>query len=53
MLVNNEPLFQFRLLDQGCWPDRLHTAPSDKAWRFDIARTREIGMNLPRKHIKN
>ncbi len=51
-LVNNEPLFQYGLLDQGCWPDGLHTAPTDEARRFDIAWTRDMGMNLARKHIK-
>ena len=52
LLLNNRPLFQFGLLDQGFWPDGLHTAPSDEALRFDIAATRGFGMNLVRKHIK-
>ena len=52
LLLNNEPLFQYGFLDQGFWPDGLHTAPTDEARRFDIAWTREIGMNLARKHIK-
>jgi len=52
LLLNNEPLFQFGFLDQGFWPDGLHTPPTDEAIRFDIASTLGIGMNLARKHIK-
>ena len=52
LLVNNEPLFQYGFLDQGFWPDGLHSAPTDEAIRFDIAATLGIGMNLARKHIK-
>ncbi|MEW5981131.1 MAG: sugar-binding domain-containing protein [Acidobacteriota bacterium] len=52
LLLNNEPLFQYGFLDQGFWPDGLHTPPSDDAIRFEIAATRGLGMNLARKHIK-
>jgi len=52
LLLNNEPLFQFGFLDQGFWPDGLHSAPTDEAIRFDIASTLGFGMNLARKHIK-
>jgi hypothetical protein len=52
LLLNNEPLFQFGFLDQGFWPESLHTPPTDEAIRFDIASTLGIGMNLARKHIK-
>jgi beta-galactosidase/beta-glucuronidase len=52
LLLNNQPLFQLGFLDQGFWPDGLHTAPTDEALRFDIEATRQIGMNLARKHIK-
>ncbi len=52
LLLNNTPLFQFGFLDQGFWPDGLHTPPTDEAMRFDIASTLGFGMNLARKHIK-
>jgi hypothetical protein len=52
LLLNNKPLFQFGFLDQGFWPDGLHTPPSDDAIRSDIASTLSFGMNLARKHIK-
>ena len=52
LLLNGEPLFQFGLLDQGWWPDGLYTAPADEALRFDIVRSRELGFNLIRKHVK-
>lgn len=52
LLLNGEPLFQYGFLDQGFWPDGLHTPPSDEAIRFEIAATRGFGMNLARKHIK-
>lgn len=51
-LLNNEFLFQYGLLDQGWWPDGLYTAPTDKALLFDIEKTKEMGFNMIRKHIK-
>ncbi len=50
--LNGAPHFQFGPLDQGWWPDGLYTAPSDEALRFDIAKTRDFGFNMIRKHIK-
>jgi len=52
MLLNNEPLFQYGPLDQGWWPDGLYTAPSDEALVFDIEKTKEMGFNMIRKHVK-
>ena len=52
MLLNNEPLFQYGPLDQGWWPDGLYTAPTDEALAFDIVKTKELGYNLIRKHVK-
>ena len=52
LLLNNEPLFQFGPLDQGWWPDGLYTAPSDEALEFDIVKTKEMGFNMIRKHVK-
>jgi hypothetical protein len=52
LYLNGEPMFQFGLLDQGWWPDGLYTAPTDDALAFDIQKTRELGYNLIRKHVK-
>lgn len=51
-MLNNKPIFQFGPLDQGFWPDGLHTAPSDDALIFDIEQTKALGFNMSRKHIK-
>lgn len=50
--LNNEFLFQFGPLDQGWWPDGLYTAPSDEALKFDVVKTKEMGFNMIRKHVK-
>lgn len=52
LLLNNEVLFQYGPLDQGWWPDGLYTAPSDAALKFDIEKTRAMGFNMIRKHVK-
>lgn len=52
ILLNGQPLFQHGPLDQGWWPDGLHTPPSDEAMRWEIAWLRESGFNMLRKHIK-
>ncbi len=52
MLLNNEFTFQFGPLDQGWWPDGLYTAPTDEALRFDVEKTKEMGFNMIRKHVK-
>ncbi|WP_256004324.1 glycoside hydrolase family 2 protein [Pedobacter deserti] len=52
MLLNNKFVFQFGPLDQGWWPDGLYTAPSDEALVFDVIKTKEMGFNMIRKHIK-
>ncbi len=50
--LNNEDYFQFGTLDQGYWPDGLYTAPCDEALAYDIIKTKELGFNMIRKHIK-
>lgn len=52
MLLNNEFVFQFGPLDQGWWPDGLYTAPTEAALAFDIEKTKEMGFNMIRKHVK-
>ena len=50
--LNNKPIFCYGPLDQGWWPDGLYTAPTDEALEFDIRRTKELGFNTIRKHVK-
>jgi hypothetical protein len=52
LCLNNKPLFQYGPLDQGWWPDGLYTAPSDEALKYDIEATKQLGMNMARKHVK-
>ena len=52
LMLNNRPLYQFGVLDQGWWPDGLLTPPSDDAMRHDIETMKSLGMNMIRKHIK-
>ena len=52
MLLNDEMLFQYGPLDQGWWPDGLYTAPTDEALKFDVQKTKDLGFNMIRKHVK-
>ncbi|WP_248602870.1 glycoside hydrolase family 2 protein [Algoriphagus marincola] len=52
IFLNGKPLFQYGPLDQGWWPDGLYTAPTDEALLFDIEKTKEMGFNMIRKHVK-
>ncbi|TCC88606.1 beta-galactosidase [Pedobacter frigiditerrae] len=52
MQLNNKFVFQYGPLDQGWWPDGLYTAPTDQALKFDIEKTKEMGFNMIRKHVK-
>ncbi|MCK5103523.1 MAG: beta-galactosidase, partial [Cyclobacteriaceae bacterium] len=52
LFLNNKPIFQYGLLDQGWWPDGLYTAPTDEALKSDIQKTKDMGFNLIRKHVK-
>ena len=50
--LNNRDIFHFGPLDQGWWPDGLYTAPTDEALLYDIQKTKDLGFNMIRKHIK-
>ena len=50
--LNNKDHFQFGPLDQGWWPDGLYTAPTDEALEYDIIKTKDLGFNMIRKHVK-
>lgn len=52
IVLNGKPTFLLATLDQGYWPDGIHTAPTDEALKFDIQKTRDLGFNTIRKHIK-
>lgn len=52
LYLNNRPLFEMGVLDQGFWPDGLYTAPSDEALRSDVELVKQLGFNLIRKHVK-
>jgi beta-galactosidase/beta-glucuronidase len=50
--LNDQQVFHYGPLDQGWWPDGLYTAPTDEALAFDIIKTKEMGFNMIRKHVK-
>lgn len=50
--LNGNVFFQHGLLDQGCWPDGLYTAPTDEALGYDVEMARRLGFNMIRKHMK-
>lgn len=52
IFLNNQPIFQIGLLDQGFWPDGLYTAPCEAAMRYDLQTIKRLGFNLLRKHVK-
>src|SRR5262245_3219368 len=52
ILLNGQPIFQHGPLDQGWWPDGLHTPPADAAMKWEIEWLRQAGFNMLRKHIK-
>ncbi|NLZ63079.1 MAG: beta-glucuronidase [Lentisphaerae bacterium] len=52
IFLNNQPLYQRLVLDQGFYPDGLWTAPSDAALKKDIELSMEAGFNGARLHQK-
>ena len=52
VLLNNNPIYQKLLLDQGYWTDTMLTPPSDEAMIEDIEKTLQMGFNGVRKHQK-
>jgi hypothetical protein len=52
LLLNNNFVFQHGPLDQGWWPDGLHTPPGDEAIIWEIQFLKRCGFNMLRKHIK-
>lgn len=52
IFLNNQAQFMIGPLDQGWWPDGLYAAPTDEALRYDLEVTKQLGMNMLRKHVK-
>ena len=52
VLLNNEPLYQRLILDQGYWKDSHLTPPSEEALIEDIDKIHAMGYNGLRKHQK-
>lgn len=52
ILLNNKPLYQRLLLDQGYWKTSGLTPPSVDDIKKDILLTKEMGFNGARKHQK-
>lgn len=50
--LNNTPVYQRLILDQGYWPQSNITPPSDEAIQLDIRYTLDFGFNGARKHQK-
>jgi len=50
--INDRPIFQRLILDQGYFPDGIYTAPSDEALRDDILLAKKLGFNGARMHQK-
>jgi beta-galactosidase/beta-glucuronidase len=52
VFLNNEPLYQRLVLDQGFYPDGIWTAPTDDALKHDIELSLAAGFNGARLHQK-
>ncbi len=50
--LNDIPIFLHGPLDQGYWPESGMTPPSEEAILFDLNKTKSLGFNMTRKHIK-
>lgn len=50
--LNNKPIYLQLTLDQAYHPDGFYTFPSDEFMRDEILRSRRIGLNGQRVHVK-
>jgi beta-galactosidase/beta-glucuronidase len=50
--LDDEPLAQQLVLDQGYWPDGGLTAPTDEGFETDVSWVKELGFDGVRKHQK-
>ena len=51
-MINDKPVFQRLVLDQGFYPDGIYTAPTDEALKGDIELSMAMGFNGARLHEK-
>ncbi|MGQ9732704.1 MAG: sugar-binding domain-containing protein [Candidatus Zipacnadales bacterium] len=51
-LINDKPIFQRLILDQGFYPEGIYTAPTDAALKRDIELAMAAGFNGARLHQK-
>ncbi len=52
VFLNNGPLYQRLVLDQGYFPEGILTAPTDEDLRRDVELAKEMGFDGARKHQK-
>lgn len=52
VLLNNMPIYQRLVLDQGYWPDSMLTPPNNEALKKDVEFIKSFGFNGVRKHQK-
>ena len=52
ILINDNPVFQRLVLDQGFYPDGIYTAPTDDDLKKDIKLSMDMGFNGARLHEK-
>ncbi|MFN8490187.1 MAG: glycoside hydrolase family 2 TIM barrel-domain containing protein [Caldilineaceae bacterium] len=52
LYLNDKQLYVRGALEQGFWPETIHTAPDDNALKRDVELALAAGYNLMRKHIK-
>lgn len=52
ILLNNKPVYLQLTLDQAYHPEGFYTFPSDEFMRDEILRSRRIGLNGQRIHVK-
>lgn len=50
--LNDRSIFLHGPLDQGYWPESGMTPPTEEAIIFDLEKTKALGFNMTRKHIK-
>ncbi|OCL28749.1 glycoside hydrolase family 2 [Orenia metallireducens] len=50
--LNDEPVYIRGALDQGFWPHTIYRAETEEMIKDEIKKTKEMGFNLLRKHIK-
>ncbi len=52
LCLNGKPYFFHGLLDQGYFSDGIYTPATPEGYRYDVAKMKELGFNMLRKHIK-